>query len=325
MKRTLMFLNALLCAALAHAADTPLFDGKTFSGWEGDTVNTWRIENGALVAGSLEKAQEKNDFLATTREFENFELKLQWKLEGTKGFVNGGVQFRTKRIPGSHEVSGYQADLGAGYDGALYDESRRKKVLARPSKEVFEQARKPLGEWNDYRIRAEGPRIQIWLNGVQTVDFTETDPGIETTGIIAVQIHGAATSVVGYKDIVITELPATPKAAAKGAVNVQDNDVIALAGGSNMERTRFNGFLQTHLIGAKPAGKIRVRNFGWEGDTVFEQWRDAGAATSTSSWRQQRDWRQQLREAGATVVLAQFGQMESLAGVAKAAPVHRCV
>ena len=317
MKRTLTLITTLILAALAHAADTPLFDGKTFTGWEGDTTNTWRIEEGALVAGSLEKPQEKNDFLATTREFANFELTLKWKLEGTKGFVNGGVQFRTKRIPGSHEVSGYQADLGAGFDGALYDESRRRKILARPAPQVLEKARKPLGDWNDYRIRAEGPHIQIWLNGVQTVDFTETDTGIDATGIIAVQIHGGATSVVRYKDLALTELPTTGKANLKGATNLQDHDVIALTGASNMERTRFNGYLQTHLVATRPAGQIKVRNFGWEGDTVFEQWRDEGVATSTSSWRQQRDWRQQLRDAGATVVLAQFGQMESLAGVAK--------
>lgn len=316
MKRTLTLLASLLFAAFSQAADIPLFDGKTFTGWEGDTTNTWRVEDGGLVAGSLEKEQEKNDFLATTKQFANFDLTLKWKLQGTKGFVNGGVQFRTKRIPNSHEVSGYQADLGAGYDGALYDESRRKMVLARPSKEVLEKARKPLGEWNDYRIRAEGTHIQIWLNGVQTVDFTETEPGIDTTGIIAVQIHGGATSVVAYKDFVLTELPPTP-VELKSAVNVQEHDVIALTGGSNMERTRFNGFLQTHLIAAKPEGKIKVRNFGWEGDTVFEQWRDAGAASSSSSWRQQREWRQQLRDAGATVVLTQFGQMESLAGEAK--------
>jgi hypothetical protein len=119
MKRTLPFLTTLAFAAFAHAADTPLFDGKTFTGWEGDTKNTWRIEDDALVAGTLEKPQAENDFLATTKQFANFELTLKWKLDGTKGFVNGGVQFRTKRIPGSHEVSGYQADLGAGYDGAL--------------------------------------------------------------------------------------------------------------------------------------------------------------------------------------------------------------
>lgn len=112
------------------------------------------------------------------------------------------------------------------------------------------------------------------------------------------------------------------------------NDVIALIGGSNIERTRFNGYLQTGLIASKPELKMQVRNFGWEGDTVFEQWRDGGhtekldpkraaaekrlqAETGTDSWRQQRDWRQQLHDVGATVVIAQFGQMESLKGLKK--------
>ena len=205
-----------LITLTAHAGPVPLFDGKTFTGWEGDIGTVWRIEDGALVAGSLEKKQEKNNFLATTKKYGDFELTLKWKLEGTEGFVNGGVQFRTERIPNHHEVSGYQADLGKGYDGALYDESRRKKMLAQPSPEVLAKAQKPLGEWNDYRIRAEGNRIQIWLNGVQTVDYTETQGVvlqdgksmvIEPTGIIAVQIHGGATSIVRYKDLMIEELP----------------------------------------------------------------------------------------------------------------------
>ncbi len=202
----------ILCfaATASFAEPTPLFDGKTFSGWEGDTKNVWRIEDGALTAGTLAKKQEKNDFLATEKEYGNFEMTVKWKLEGTEGFVNGGIQFRTKRIPNHHEVSGYQADLGAGYDGALYDESRRNKILSQPSKEVLAKAMKPLGEWNEYRIRAEGSHIQLWLNGVQTVDFTETEAGIPLTGIIAVQIHGNATSLVRYKDIVIEALPTKP-------------------------------------------------------------------------------------------------------------------
>ena len=189
---------------------TKLFDGESFTGWEGNTESVWRIEEGALTAGSLNKKQEKNDFLATTKEYSDFELTIKWRLQGTEGFVNGGVQFRTKRIPNHHEVSGYQADLGAGFDGALYDESRRNKILAKPTEEVLAKALKPLGEWNEYRIRAEGSRIQLWLNGVQTVDFTEEDPKIEKTGIIAVQIHGNATSIVQYKDIEIVELQNAP-------------------------------------------------------------------------------------------------------------------
>lgn len=189
-----------------QAGPVPLFDGKTFEGWEGNTGTVWRIEDGALTAGSLSTKQEKNDFLATVKEYGDFELTLKWRLEGTEGFVNGGIQIRSKRIPDHHEVIGYQADLGAGYDGALYDESRRKKMLAKPSEEVLAKARKPLGEWNDYRIRCEGPRLRLWLNDVLTVDYTEADPGIEAKGMIAVQIHGNATSVVQYKDLMIEEL-----------------------------------------------------------------------------------------------------------------------
>jgi len=205
-----LFAPALIALASAwiplHAEPVPLFDGNTFEGWEGNKDTVWRIEDGALTAGSLQKKQEKNDFLATVKEYGDFDLSLKWRLEGTEGFVNGGVQIRSRRIPNHHEVIGYQADLGAGYDGALYDESRRKKMLAQPSGEILTKAQKPLGEWNDYRIRAEGPRIRIWLNGILTVDYTETDPTIEQKGIIAVQIHGNATSVVRYKDIRIEEL-----------------------------------------------------------------------------------------------------------------------
>lgn len=183
-----------------------IFDGKSFEGWEGNTDSVWRIEDGSLTAGSLTSRQKENDFLATTSEYEDFELELEWKLEGTEGFINGGVQFRTKRIPNHHEVTGYQADLGAGFDGALYDESRRNKILAKPDDETLKKAIKPLGQWNHYRIRAQGKRIQLWLNGIKTVDYTETDPNIPQKGIIAVQIHGGATAIAKYRNLSLREL-----------------------------------------------------------------------------------------------------------------------
>ena len=147
-----------------------------------------------------------NEFLATKKAFGNFELRLKFKLTGTEGFINGGVQFRSTRIPNHFEMIGYQADMGEGYYGCLYDESRRNKVLATPDKEVIAKALK-LNEWNDYRIRCEGKRIQIWLNGVQTVDYTEEEKDIAEEGLIAVQIHGGAKAVVFFKDIAIEELP----------------------------------------------------------------------------------------------------------------------
>ncbi|MFO1521888.1 MAG: DUF1080 domain-containing protein [Kiritimatiellia bacterium] len=195
-------------AALSRPASAmkPLFDGKSFTGWAGDTNTTWRVADGALTAGALDRNQPDNQYLATTREFGNFDLQLQYRLEGTEGFVNGGVQVRSAVPADPRNVIGYQADLGMGHDGALYDEHRRNRFLARPDEKVRDDALLP-GDWNLYRIRAEGPRVRIWLNGVLTVDYTETDDAIPRRGIIAVQIHGGAKSRVAYRELFIEELP----------------------------------------------------------------------------------------------------------------------
>ncbi|OAI39375.1 hypothetical protein AYO40_05855 [Planctomycetaceae bacterium SCGC AG-212-D15] len=206
MYRLLTVLSAMFIVVSLHAAEpTSLFDGKTLDGWEGDTKNTWRIEEGAIAGGSLDTTVPRNEFLCTKKSFGDFELKLKFKLLGDPKGANAGVQFRTKRIPNHHEVSGYQADIGQGYWGALYDESRRNKVLAGPTKETLEKIVKH-NEWNDYVIRAEGPRIRLWLNGTVTVDYTEKDDKIERTGIIGLQIHGGAKAKALYKDIRIEEL-----------------------------------------------------------------------------------------------------------------------
>ncbi|RYZ96249.1 MAG: DUF1080 domain-containing protein, partial [Sphingobacteriaceae bacterium] len=106
-----------------------LFDGKTFNGWEGDTANTWRIVNGELIGGSLTQTVPHNEFISTDRSYNNFVLTLKFKLLGTEGFINTGVQFNSKRlVEPPYEMTGYQADLGEGFWGCLYDESRRNKI-----------------------------------------------------------------------------------------------------------------------------------------------------------------------------------------------------
>ena len=199
------FCLPVFAAAQAPAAPgpVPLFDGKTFDGWEGN-MRIFRVEDGSIVGGSLQEKIARNEFLCTTRAFGDFELRLKFKLLGGDS-ANAGVQFRTKRIPGNHEVVGYQADMGSGWWGALYDESRRKKVLKGPDKEKMKAVVR-AGDWNDYVIRAEGSRIQLWINGVQTVDYTETDPSIESRGVICPQIHAGPPSEAWYKDITIREL-----------------------------------------------------------------------------------------------------------------------
>jgi len=181
-----------------------LFDGRNFEGWEGGH-GFFRVEDGAIVGGTLKKPIPHNAFLCTKAEYGDFELRARFKLVG-KG-ANAGIQFRSQRIPKHHEVSGYQADMGGIFWGCLYDESRRNKVLVGPKDKKALDAVLKKDDWNEYRIRCEGPRIQLWINDVQTVDYTETDPDIPRHGIIGLQIHGGGPSEAWYKDITLTPLP----------------------------------------------------------------------------------------------------------------------
>jgi len=201
-----LFLNytASLQAQSTQKA-TRLFDGKTFNGWEGDTANTWRIINNALMGGSLTETVPHNEFIATTESFGDFELTLEFKLTGT-GFVNAGVQFHSERSKNpAYEMIGYQADLGAGYWASLYDESRRDLTIVQPDSALIKKILKS-GTWNRYKIKSVGRRIRIYLNDVQTVDYSEPDEKIIHTGKIALQVHGGGKALAAYRNIKIMRL-----------------------------------------------------------------------------------------------------------------------
>jgi len=204
-----MLMMIATAAPAAVAADpTVLFDGTSFTGWNGDLEKTWRIEQAAICAGSPDVAAPRNEFVATDREFENFELKLDYRMDCTGG-CNAGVQFRSKRVPNHHEVSGYQADIAPGITGGLYDESRRNKMLGLPPKELQAKAIAAAKDgWNEYTIRAEGRRIRLSINGIELLDYTEPDETIPLKGMIALQIHGGLKDTIRYRNLRITELPA---------------------------------------------------------------------------------------------------------------------
>src|SRR3989442_1035917 len=131
---TLTVLLVIVATASAEEAGfTPLFDGKSLAGWEGDE-NVFRVKDGAIVAGSATEKIAHNEFLASKDEFGDFELRLKARLVG-KG-QNAGVQFRSQRIPNHFEMIGYQCDTGPMQGrpiwGAPYDESRRRKIPPRP-------------------------------------------------------------------------------------------------------------------------------------------------------------------------------------------------
>ncbi len=215
----LSIVAVLCCVVAARAQDkratvekeagfVALFDGKTLEGWEGN-LKHFRIEDGAVVAGTMKEKIPRNEFLCTKQEFGDFELRLQAKLVGEG--ANAGVQFRTQRIPDHHEVIGYQCDMGHMQGrwiwASLYDESRRKTFLAHGDADAVAKALKP-NDWNDFVVRCEGPRVQLWLNGVKTVDYMEEDQKVARTGIIGVQIHGGPPSEASYRKIRLKRLDA---------------------------------------------------------------------------------------------------------------------
>jgi hypothetical protein len=84
----LLFFVISSCKNLSSEEKKTLFDGKTFAGWEGDTILTWHIENETITGGSLHQTVPQNDFLSTDRSYANFILKLKIKLTGNEGFIN---------------------------------------------------------------------------------------------------------------------------------------------------------------------------------------------------------------------------------------------
>ena len=196
----------LLLSIGQYSKEVILFDGLTFNGWEGDTLNTWRIEDNMIIGGSLIKNVPENNFLCTRRSYRNFILKFKIKLVGHEGFINAGLQFRSVRATNpSNEMIGYQADWGKDYWASLYDESRRNKTLASPdSAKVLTWIKQ--NDWNDYVILANNNRIRLFINGHKSVDYLELDTSIPLSGLIGLQIHGGGKAEVYFKELYIKEL-----------------------------------------------------------------------------------------------------------------------
>lgn len=91
---------------------------------------------------------------------------------------------------------------------------------------------------------------------------------------------------------------------SRAAVTLRTNDVIAFVGGEDAMAMQQFGYVEVLLARETAAKNLRFRNLGWEGDTVFEQRRQLNFPS----------WEQTLSKIGATIVIAQFGQAESLRG-----------
>jgi putative membrane-bound dehydrogenase-like protein len=243
-------------------ADTvgSIFNGKDLAGWISGDMSLWSIEDGEIVGRT--SGLKRNYWLTSQYSLGDFKLSVDVKLVKNEG--NSGIQFRSEPIA-HDEVKGYQADIGAGWWGKLYEEHGRALLW----KESGEKHVK-LGEWNKYEIHAVGSRVQTWINGQKCVDLD--DPLGARQGVIALQLHSGGATEVRYKNLQVS-IPTSSKPAAGYPASKPNAD-------------------------GKPAGKISFKK-----TTLDQRFRSEGAAmgdfnndgkldiAAGSVWYESPDWK----------------------------------
>ena len=199
-----------------------IFDGTTLEGWEGKS-EFWSVANGAIVGQTTaENPTDGNTFLLWRQgELDDFELRLSYRITGG----NSGIQYRSRDF-GDFVAGGYQADIDSGttYSGINYEErgrgilvtrGKRIEIAADGTKTEGEaigesdalQATIKQGDWNDYRIVAEGPRLRHYINGQLMSEVIDHQEGKRAEqGILALQLHAGPPMKVEFKDIRLKRL-----------------------------------------------------------------------------------------------------------------------
>jgi len=171
-----------------------IFNGRDLTGWKGDD-KLWKVENGEIVGTS--PGIKHNNFLVSELMLGDFDLTVEVKL--TPNTENSGIQFRSLPLP-SGEMKGYQADMGAGWWGKLYEESGRALLWDKSGEQHVKQ-----GEWNTYRVRAVGDHIQTWLNGKPCVNLKDADGAKQ--GVTGLQIHSGGPMEVRFRNFKLSVEP----------------------------------------------------------------------------------------------------------------------
>lgn len=225
MKSSVSFLFALVAILLVPTNATAdgdwiaLFDGKTLDGWtQRGGKAQYRAEDGQIIGTTVPNTP--NSFLCTKRDFGDFILELEFKVDST---LNSGVQVRSHCFdePTEFESNGKRIKVAAGrvhglqveidpsaraWTGGIYEEGARGWLN---DLKQNESARKAFrgGEWNKFRIQCRGDSIRTWINDVPAADLKDNRVA---SGFIALQVHGIGkrqdTLEVRFRNIRIKEL-----------------------------------------------------------------------------------------------------------------------
>jgi hypothetical protein len=165
--------------------------------WKSIGTAEWHLEDG-VINGGQDGDPKRAGRLVSRAKFADFEMELEFRID-EHGKYNSGVYIR----------KGYQVNIGRGAAGEYVGLYSDRWLDTGDEKDTI---RKP-NAWNHLRIRAVGPRIQVWLNRQQIVDYTEADPSPAQLGgnVIALQTYGAEGHAgwVKFRDLWITDLSDT--------------------------------------------------------------------------------------------------------------------
>ncbi len=198
------FVFATEAAALgAEPALTPIFDGKTLDGWEGND-KLWSVVDGAIVGHNTAEVPVST-YLVTKKKYGDFRLTAKVKLaEGSE--MHSGIAFWGRLAPEKGDPFTYMGHLVMfPSDYGMYDLHRRGglQVDGKPAKKVGKQH-----DWNDLEILATGKRVRVAINGSAVVDFTDPKPELIAEGPIALQLHSLkGPQSVLFKDLMLETSP----------------------------------------------------------------------------------------------------------------------
>ncbi len=207
-----------------EAGFSPIFDGKTLAGWEGDPTY-WRVENGSLVGEITPSTVVKsNTFIVWRGERpRDFELKLDYRItpEG-----NSGINYRSVIIPdpvtpsNQFAMRGYQCDLDGRkrYPGNNYEEKGRLFMALRGQVTHIVGGRPPIvlstfgdpdelarhvtDDWNAVHLIIRGNTLVHTINGhLMSVVIDDDVLNRPEDGLIGVQVHVGPPMKVEYRNI----------------------------------------------------------------------------------------------------------------------------
>ncbi len=275
-------------AATAVAADDgwlPLFDGKSLSGWKAsEHADSWRVEDGLLVADGS-RSHLFYEGPVGNHDFRNFELVAEVRTENS---CNSGIFFHTEYQETGWPHKGYEVQINNSYAGVRkYKELKRTGSLY-GVRNVYSSSVSD-DQWFEIRIRVAGPRICVWVNDNQTVDYIQPESPVRTgsregrilsRGTIALQGHDPG-SRVAFRKVAARLLPddadsAVPPRASDEGYGVQTNvmDRIAAAsvpvidfhihlrGGTSVEKA-----IQRQAVTGVNVGVLRNIGVGWPIET----------------------------------------------------------